>query len=111
VVAFGLGGIYTEVLRDVAYRVAPFGLQEAHSMIRELRARAIFDGIRGKPALDVDALATTLVRISELAWTLRERLVEMDVNPLLVRPRGLGVIAADALLVLRAGATTEVQKP
>ncbi len=101
VVAFGLGGIYTEVLRDVAYRVAPFGLEDARAMLGELRSRAIFGGVRGRPALDVDALALTLVRVSELAWTLRERLSELDINPLLVRPQGRGVIAADALVVLR----------
>jgi acetate---CoA ligase (ADP-forming) len=102
VVAFGLGGIHTEILRDMSYRVAPFDIDEAHAMIAELRARALFAGVRGSPPLDVDALAATLVRISELAWALRERLTQLDINPLLVRPRGRGVIAADALLVLRA---------
>lgn len=101
VVAFGLGGIYTEILRDVAYRVAPFALEDARAMLDELRSRAIFGGVRGRPALDVDALALTLVRVSELAWTLRERLSELDINPLLVRPQGRGVVAADALVVLR----------
>jgi acetyltransferase len=101
VVAFGLGGIYTEILHDVAYRVAPFGLEDARAMLDELRSRAIFGGVRGRPALDVDALALTLVRVSELAWTLRERLSELDINPLLVRPQGRGVVAADALVVLR----------
>lgn len=102
VVAFGLGGVFTETLRDVAYRVAPFGVEEARMMIAELRGRAIFDGVRGRPAADVNALALTLARISELAWALRDRLAELDINPLLVRPRGGGVVAADALVVLRA---------
>jgi acetate---CoA ligase (ADP-forming) len=101
VVAFGLGGVLAEMLKDVTYRIAPFGVDDAHAMIRELRAHALFDGIRGRPPADIDALANALVRVSELAWNLRERLAELDVNPLIVRPRGLGVAAADALVVLR----------
>lgn len=102
VVVFGLGGVFAETLRDVTYRIAPFGLEEARMMIAELKGRAIFDGVRGRPALDVEALALALVRVAELAWVLRDRLQEMDINPLLVRPRGSGVIAADALVILRA---------
>ncbi|MEO8441346.1 MAG: acetate--CoA ligase family protein, partial [Betaproteobacteria bacterium] len=101
VVAFGLGGVFAETLKDVTYRVAPFGLDDAKAMISELRAHAMFEGVRGRPPADVDALAYALVRVSALAWALRERLAEMDINPLLVRPRGSGVVAADALLVLR----------
>jgi acetyltransferase len=100
VVAFGLGGVFTETLRDVTYRVAPFGVEEARLMIAELRGHAIFDGVRGRPALDVEALALSLVRIAELAWVMRDRLVEMDINPLMVRAQG--VVVADALVVLRA---------
>lgn len=101
VVAFGLGGVFVETLRDASYRVAPFGLEDARAMIEELRARAVFDGVRGGAPRDLDALIATLSQISELAWHLRDRLVEMDINPLLVRPRGQGVVAADALIVLR----------
>jgi acetyltransferase len=101
VVALGLGGVLAESLRDVTFRVAPFGLDTARRMIRELRAASIFDGVRGKPARDVEALAQTLVRVSSMAWILRDRIAEIDINPLLVRPRGAGVVAADALIVLR----------
>jgi len=100
VVAFGLGGVLAETLRDVSYRVAPFDEDDARAMIAELRGAAVFEGLRGRPAADIDALVRTLVRVGTLAWTLRERLTEMDVNPLLVRPRGFGVVAADALVVL-----------
>jgi hypothetical protein len=61
----------------------------------------VLRGVRGRPACDVDALAQALVRVSELAWVLRDRLSELDVNPLMVRPHGRGVVAADALLMLR----------
>ncbi|MBI3937310.1 MAG: acetate--CoA ligase family protein [Betaproteobacteria bacterium] len=101
VVAFGLGGVFTEVLHDLSYRVVPFDRETAHAMIGELRAKAIFRGVRGKPALDTQALADALVAVSQLAWDLRDRIQELDINPLLVRPHGKGVAAADALVVLR----------
>lgn len=100
-VLLGIGGILAEALRDVTYRIAPFDRTEARAMIGELRAARIFDGLRGRPASDVDALADVLVRVSFLAWHERERIAELDINPLMVRPRGLGVAAADAVVVLR----------
>ena len=101
VVAFGLGGILAETIRDVTYRVAPFDKIEALSMVREIRGAKLFDGVRGQPARDVDALADLLVKVSEIAWLTRERVAEMDINPVLVRPVGKGVVAADALVVLK----------
>jgi acetyltransferase len=101
VVAFGLGGVLAEVLNDASYRVAPFGLEEARAMVGELTARAVFEAARGAPPRDLEALCAALVQVSALAWQLRDRLAELDINPLLVRPRGLGVVAADALIVLR----------
>jgi len=101
VVALGLGGVLAQALKDVTYRIAPFGLEDAHGMIRELRSSAVLDGMRGHPASDVDALAQTLVNVSRLAWRLKGRLAEMDINPLLVRPVGGGIVALDALVMLR----------
>ena len=101
VVAVGLGGILAETLNDTSYRIAPFGQNEARKMISELRAAAIFSGLRGRAPSDVDALANALVAVSELAWQLRDRLAELDINPLLVRPAGAGVVAADAMLILK----------
>lgn len=101
VVAFGLGGVLAETLRDTTYRVAPFGLETAREMIGELRASALFAGVRGQPPRDVDALAQMLAAVSELAWLMRDRLAEMDMNPVLVRPAGRGVVAADALIILQ----------
>jgi acetyltransferase len=100
-VALGIGGVLTEVMRDVTFRVAPFDIATARVMIGELRGAKLFAGVRGRPAADVDALARTLSRISQIAWQLRDRLDELDVNPLFVRPAGLGIAAADALVVLR----------
>lgn len=101
VVALGLGGVLAETLKDVVFRIAPFGLDEAQSMIAELRAATLFDGQRGKPPADRAALAQVLVKVSGLAWTLRARIGELDINPLKVRAVGEGVVAVDALLVLR----------
>lgn len=101
VVAFGLGGIFTEVLKDVVYRVAPFDRETAYGMLWELRGRSIFEGVRGKPALDADAVVDTLMAVSQLAWQGRDRIAEIDINPLIVRPRGRGAVAADALIVLK----------
>ena len=98
VVAFGLGGIFAETLKDVTYRLAPFDLATAQEMIAELRAAPILSGVRGQPAGDIAALAQVLVAVSNFAWQLRDSLEEMDINPLLVRPAGSGVVAADALV-------------
>ncbi|OGA00953.1 MAG: hypothetical protein A3H35_04825 [Betaproteobacteria bacterium RIFCSPLOWO2_02_FULL_62_17] len=100
-VTLGMGGIQAEVLRDLAYRVAPFDEETAREMIGELRGAALLRGFRKRPPADVDALAQFLARLSHIAWALRGRLVELDINPLMVRPRGKGVVAADALVVLR----------
>ena len=100
-VVFGLGGILAETIRDVTYRVAPFDKVEAQAMVRQIRGAKLFDGVRGQPARDVDALANLLAAVSEMAWLLRDRVAEMDINPVLVRPAGKGVVAADALVILK----------
>ena len=101
VVAFGLGGTLAELMKDVTYRLAPFNEATAREMIAELRAAKIFAGVRGAPPRDVDAVARLLATVSQLAWSQRERIVEMDINPVLVRPVGKGAVAADALVVTR----------
>jgi acyl-CoA synthetase (NDP forming) len=100
-VALGLGGVFTEVLKDVTYRVAPFDIETARDMISELRAAKLFEGYRGKPAADKEALAETLVAVSKMATALAPRLKELDINPVFVGPTGAGVVAADALVVLK----------
>jgi acetate---CoA ligase (ADP-forming) len=100
VVALGLGGVLTEVLKDVTYRVAPFDLDTAREMIAELRGATLFDGYRGQPPADKEALARALVSASQMAAALAPRLKEADINPLFVGHSG--VVAADALVVLKA---------
>jgi acyl-CoA synthetase (NDP forming) len=100
-VAFGLGGVLTEVLKDVTFRIAPFDLETAHDMIAELKGARLFDGYRGKPPADKDAIAQMLVDVSRMAAGLGDRLKEMDINPVFVGPKGQGAVAADALVVLK----------
>ena len=99
VVLFGLGGIFVEVLRDVTFRVAPFGLDEAHRMIDEVRGRALLDGVRGQPAADVDALALGLCQLSVFAAAHADVIESIDINPFLVKSKGEGAIAVDALIL------------
>ncbi len=101
VVVFGLGGVYTELLKDVTRRFAPFGRAAAREMIAEIKGAALLKGFRGQPALDIEALATALSRLSLLVVDYADRIAEIDINPLFVRTAGQGVVAADALVVLK----------
>jgi acetyltransferase len=98
---FGSGGVMVEVYNDVALRHCPITRQEALAMIDEVKAAKQQRGCRGKPPADVDALADTLVRVSQLAVHLEGELAEVDINPLMVLPKGQGVKAVDALVVLQ----------
>jgi acyl-CoA synthetase (NDP forming) len=104
VVMFGLGGVFVEVLRDVTFRVAPFGAAEARRMIDEIRGAALLAGARGRPPGDVDALAEALSRLSVFAAAQAGRFASIEINPLLVRPQGQGVAALDALILPAAAA-------
>jgi acetate---CoA ligase (ADP-forming) len=99
VVMVGLGGILVEVLEDVAFRLAPFGVEEARRMIAELKGAKIFDGVRGAPATDVDALAELLAKVSVFAAAEADRIESVDLNPVRVLPKGQGVVALDALVL------------
>ncbi|MBC7227050.1 MAG: acetate--CoA ligase family protein [Thermoflexales bacterium] len=90
VVAFGAGGIYTELLRDVALRVAPVDREEALAMVRETRVAALLAGARGRPPGDMDALADLIARVSELPFRYPD-IAEMDLNPVFVLPQGVRV--------------------
>jgi acyl-CoA synthetase (NDP forming) len=98
-VAFGLGGIYVEALKDVAFRVAPFSRQEAEEMIREIRSYPLLEGVRGEPPADHEAMVDALIRISRLVTDFPE-IVELDINPLMVFEEGRGAVAIDMRLVL-----------
>lgn len=99
-ILFGSGGVMVEVFNDVTHRHCPINLHEAREMIAEVKGSKLLGGFRGKPAADVDALADTLVKVSRLAVHLEGKLAELDINPVMVLPKGQGVKAADALMVL-----------
>lgn len=100
VVAVGLGGVYVELLQDVQMATAPIARPQARALLERLRGWPLLAGARGRPPLDVDALAETVERVSWLAARLGPRLVELDANPVLVRRAGSGVIAVDARATL-----------
>ncbi|MFG2329533.1 acetate--CoA ligase family protein [Streptomyces sp. NPDC048604] len=100
-VTVGLGGVLVEVLDDTAVRVPPFGEAQARDMLDGLRGRALLDGVRGAPPADVDALVEVVLRVQRMALELDGELSELDINPLMVLPRGQGAVALDALAVCR----------
>ncbi|GAA3488885.1 acetate--CoA ligase family protein [Streptomyces cremeus] len=100
-VTVGLGGVLVEVLGDAAVRVPPFGEPDARAMLGELRGHALLAGVRGAPPADVDALVEVILRVQRMALELGDELSELDINPLMVLPRGQGAVALDALAVCR----------
>ncbi|MFF3317402.1 acetate--CoA ligase family protein [Streptomyces sp. NPDC003035] len=100
-VTVGLGGVLVEVLNDASVRVPPFGEDQARRMLGELRGQALLKGVRGAPPADVDALVEVVLRVQRMALELDGDLAELDINPLMVLPRGQGAVALDALAVCR----------
>lgn len=96
----GLGGVFVEIFKDVALAPAPVSRDEARRMLAGLRSAPLFAGYRGGRALDVEALAGLIARVSEFAAAHAETLEELDLNPVFVYEKGKGVCAADALVVL-----------
>ena len=103
VVLFGLGGVFVEALDDVALKVAPLSLADARAMLEEIRGRAILKGLRGKPAVDLEAIAAALVRISELMLS-EQSISSIDVNPAFAYPDGLAIVDARITLDVPAAA-------
>lgn len=99
-VAFGMGGIYVEVLKDVAFRLAPITREEAHAQIREIRTFPLLRGVRGDLPADIAAAEEVILRVSQLVTEFPE-IVEMDINPLVVHNQGEGAIVLDARIILQ----------
>jgi acetyltransferase len=93
---FGLGGIFVEVLRDVSFRIAPLTRADAEEMLDEIKGRRVLEGVRGKPAADREALIDVLLRVSQFVIDHRDRIDDIDLNPLVVLPKGAKVV--DALI-------------
>ena len=100
-IGVGFGGVLVEVLDDFVLSPAPVDAAEAGRMLREMRGRRILDGARGAPPADVDALVGLLVAVSEFAVAAGDALEALDLNPVIVHPRGEGVSVVDAGIVAR----------
>ena len=97
-VMFGLGGIFTEILRDTVFRVAPLEKQDALDMMQEIKARKILEETRGMAAVDKDMLAEMLITVGRIGIE-NDRIKEIDINPVIIS--GGKPVAVDALVVLR----------
>ncbi|HWI25746.1 MAG TPA: acetate--CoA ligase family protein [Stellaceae bacterium] len=102
-VMLGAGGVATELFKDVTYRLAPVDASEARAMLEELRAAPLVCGFRGAAAADIDALAALVARLSDFAAAHRDRVQEVELNPVIVHAQGQGCTIADALLTLAHG--------
>jgi acyl-CoA synthetase (NDP forming) len=102
IVVLGTGGTLAEIYHDISVRIAPVDLDTAHAMISEVKGLAVIRGYRNLPDGDVAALADAIVKISRLASVTGGRVLEAEINPLIVRHKGKGVIAVDGLIVCDA---------
>ena len=98
-VMFGLGGIFTEILKDISFRVAPIEKRDAMEMMQEIKARKILDSVRGMPAADLDKLSDILIRVGIIGLE-QEAVKEIDINPVILA--GSNPVAVDALVVLKS---------
>lgn len=97
-VMFGLGGIFTEILKDISFRKAPLEELDAMEMMRDIKGHKILDAVRGMPAADTKALSRMLVNIGQIGLDL-EAVAEIDLNPVILS--GKKPVAVDALIVIR----------
>jgi acetyltransferase len=93
----GAGGIYTEIIRDFAFRIVPVSEEEAHDMIGELKMSEILRGVRGEPACRLGSVVETLLGVSRLVAAHPE-IRDIDVNPLIVNERGAVIVDARIIL-------------
>jgi len=105
-ILFGLGGVFAEVLKDVAFRVAPLDRRDAEAMIREIKGFSLLQGHRGAEAVDLEALENMLVGLSHLVVACDE-IQELDLNPVIAH--GRGAVAADARIILAPACEFEKQ--
>ncbi|CEJ09735.1 succinyl-CoA synthetase subunit beta [bacterium YEK0313] len=108
VMTVGLGGVFTEILGDVEHRTLPVDAGRAEAMVRRLKAFALLDGARGRPKCDVPALCAAMAALSEAVLAAGGRIAEIEINPLIVREQGRGVVALDALVVLNNNQEADV---
>jgi len=98
-VMFGLGGIYVNFLKDVAFRLAPMNEREAQEMMEETRSYSLLKGVRGEAPADIDCIREAILRVGHLVWDFPE-LKDLDINPIFVYDEGKGVSALDVKITL-----------
>jgi succinyl-CoA synthetase beta subunit len=98
-VMVGLGGITTELFKDVVWRPAPVGTAEASAMVSELKAAPLLNGFRGAPKADIAAVSQLIAQLSVLAAQYSPAISEIEINPVLVHTEGHGITIVDALVV------------
>jgi acetyl-CoA synthetase (ADP-forming) len=99
VVMFGLGGVFVEVLKDVSFRIAPLSDADVDDMVREVKGYRILEGFRGSPPRDLDALKRVILGVSRMMVEVGE-IAELDLNPVILYPRGEGALIVDARVIL-----------
>jgi acetyltransferase len=95
IVMFGLGGIYVEVMKDISFRIVPLSREDVHEMVRETKTFPLLRGVRGEVEADIESIEHALLLLSQMAIDFPE-IIEADINPLLVKKRGEGIVAIDA---------------
>jgi acetyltransferase len=97
VVMFGLGGVFVEALKDVSFKVPPLTRVDVEEMLNEIAGRKILEGFRGQPSVDRETLIQAILRLADLAVTLKDKVEEIDINPIILYPKGAKIV--DALIV------------
>ncbi|MCG3217948.1 MAG: acetate--CoA ligase family protein [Candidatus Heimdallarchaeota archaeon] len=96
-IAFGLGGIFVEIYKDIAFKLVPISRQDAHELIHEIKGSKILQGYRGSPAVDEEVLIDCLIAVSDLLVANPE-IDELDINPLIITDKGIKAIDARVIL-------------
>jgi len=100
-VMVGMGGIFVEVFKDAAFRLPPLAAEDVRGMLAELTGGVLLQGLRGNPPRDVDALLNCVVRFADFVAQTAGQFSAVEMNPVMVRPKGSGIAVADALMTVR----------
>jgi acyl-CoA synthetase (NDP forming) len=100
-IVFGLGGIMVEILNDRSLGIPPLSQSDTLEMIEKTRTSQLLQGFRGSPRADLEALVEALMSVGRLAVDWVDRIEALDINPLLIMPEDQGVVAVDALMILK----------
>jgi succinyl-CoA synthetase beta subunit len=106
----GLGGVWTELMRDVRHQLLPVDAAAAQSLLQQLKGFRLLDGYRGAPKADVPAAARAIAALCDAVLVGGPRLREVEINPLLVMPQGQGAVAIDALVLLTTPSADKTER-